>query len=171
MFKIMKSEQEVLSHLSKRTSEIMNLSKLPNLDNFYLAFLAKYEGIVITPDIDIFGYENALKENKYLAVNYSDISKTLWIIGRTGQGDEWFMNKDAGNVLFYDHNQGEYSNNEQFIDFSISFLEFLQMSFLYQDLENLLDRKRVSESEISAFIRAVDSIHLDLYELYPFKYF
>lgn len=176
MFKKIILEQEILGHLDKRKLEIKNLDKLPKLDEFYLSFLSKYMGIEITPDIDILGYEDALKENRYLDTNYPDISKILWAIGRTGQGDEWFMNRNTGHILFYDHNQGEYSNIERFINFDISFLEFLQMAFLFQDLENLLDRlelegQEINESEINDFKNAINSIHFNLYELYPFNYF
>jgi len=61
------------------------------LNSFYLSFLAKYEGVEITADIAVFSYEEALKENNYLETNYPDISLVLWIFGRTGQGDEWFI--------------------------------------------------------------------------------
>ena len=55
--------------------------------------LGKYREIEITPDIIILGYETALKENQYLHENYPEISEKVWIIGCTGQGDEWFVNK------------------------------------------------------------------------------
>lgn len=171
MFKKITSEQEILSRLNQRKAEIKNLDKLPMLDKFYLSFLSKYDDIEITPDIDIFGYESALKENNYLDANHPDISKLLWIIGGTGQGDGWFMDKNTGCILFYDHDQGEYSNIEQFVNFDISFLEFLQMSLLYQDLENLLNRQETGTSEISNFKNVINSIRFNLYDLYPFNYF
>lgn len=171
MFKKL-SEQEVLKRFNKRKTEIKNLDKLPPLDEFYLSFISKYESIEITPDIQIFGYEEALKENRYLETNFSNINQIVWMIGRTGQGDEWFINKKNDSILFYDHNQGEYSDIKQFVSFNISFFEFLQMAFLYQELENSLDeQKKIDENQISAFIEIINSIHPDLYELYPFKYF
>jgi hypothetical protein len=166
------SEQEVLERLNQRKAEIKNLDKLPSLDKFYLSFISKYESIGITPDIEIFGYEEALKENRYLETNFSNINQIVWMIGRTGQGDEWFINKENSSVLFYDHNQGEYSNIKQFVSFNISFLEFLQMAFLYQELENLLDeQEEIDKNQINTFIEVINSIHPNLYEFYPFKYF
>lgn len=63
------------------------------LDDNYLSFLGEFREIEITPDIIIFGYETALKENRHLHENYSEISEKAWVIGRTGQGDEWFLDK------------------------------------------------------------------------------
>jgi len=167
------SENEILEKLHKKENEIKNRDKLPALDDFYLSFLAKYESVEITPDIDIFSYEKALKENRYVETNYPNISSDLWMIGRTGQGDEWFINKENRSIWFYDHNQGEYSDLLQFIDFDISFSEFLQLAFLYQDLENLLDEQddEINEQDIADFKENINSIKSNLYELYPFQYF
>jgi len=166
-----KSEQEILRVLEKRKSEIKRLDKLPRLDKLYLSFLSKCERVEIIPDVMIWDYEKALIENRYLNVNYPKISQTLWIIGETGQGDEWFINMENNYILFYDHNQGEYSNMEQFICFNISFLEFLQMAFLYQELENSMNENVMSMEELDNFRNMINSIHPHLYELYPFKYF
>jgi len=171
MFERILSEHELLTVLEKRKSEIKNLDKLPKLDKFYLSFLANYEGVEIIPDIKIYGYEKALVQNRYLKMNYPNIGQTLWIIGETGQGDEWFINIENGNIMFYDHNQGEYSNIEQFISFNISFLEFLQMGLLYQELENSMDAMTIIKDDMNNFKKTMNSIHLNLYELYPFKYF
>jgi hypothetical protein len=171
MFERKLSEQEILRNLEKRKSEIKKIDKLPKLDEFYLSFLVKYEGVEIIPDIIIFGYEKVLTENRYIKTNYPHISQFLWIIGETGQGDGWFINVENGRILFYDHNQGEYINIEQFICFNISFLEFLQMAFLYQELENSMDEKTINKGNIDDFKNAINSIQPNLYELYPFKYF
>ncbi|GLG82381.1 hypothetical protein ACSO1_09030 [Acinetobacter calcoaceticus] len=120
-------------------NEIKKSISLWQLNDNYLSFLGKFKEIEITPDIIIFGYETALKENQYLHENYSEISEKVWIIGRTGQGDEWFVNKIKNNILFYDHNQGEYLNINQFLDMKINFENFLKMAFSYQQLEEKLD--------------------------------
>jgi hypothetical protein len=170
MFERKLSEQEILIFLRKRKSEIKNLDKLPRLDKLYLSFLSKCERVEIIPDIMIWEYEKALTENRYLNANYPKIGQTLWIIGETGQGDEWFINMENNYISFYDHNQGEYSNMEQFICFDISFLEFLQMAFLYQELENSMNEKVMSKGELDNFCNMINSIRPNLYELYPFKY-
>lgn len=171
MFERKFSKQKVLKNLEKRKSEIKNLDNLPRLDEFYLSFLAKYEAVEVVPDIIIFGYEKVLAENRYIKTNYSNISQYLWIIGETGQGDGWFINVENNRIFFYDHNEGEYLNIEQFICLNISFLEFLQMAFLYQELENSIDEKTISKDNIDDFKNTINSIQPNLYELYPFKYF
>ena len=166
------SEYEVLERMEQRKVVLRKLDKLPLLDKFYLFFVSKYEGIEITPDIEVFGYEKALCENRYLAANYGNISEKVWLVGTSGQGDEWFINRENNFVLFYDHNQGEYSNISQFTCLNISFCNFLQMAFLYLDLEELLDKQEpVDKTLIDNFIKEVNSIHPDLYTAYPYKYF
>lgn len=153
-------------------NEIKKFISLWQLNDNYLSFLGKFKEIEITPDIIIFGYETALKENQYLHENYPEISEKVWIIGRTGQGDEWFVNKTKNNILFYDHNQGEYLNINQFLDMKINFENFLKMAFSYQQLEGKLDmHEELNEFEQDQFKKLVNSINDGLYERYPFKYF
>lgn len=153
-------------------NEIKKSISLWQLNDNYLSFLGKFKEIEITPDIIIFGYETALKENQYLHENYPEISEKVWIIGRTGQGDEWFVNKTKNNILFYDHNQGEYLNINQFLDMKINFENFLKMAFSYQQLEEELDmHEELHEVEQDQFKKLVNSINDGLYERYPFKYF
>lgn len=153
-------------------NEIKKSISLWQLNDNYLSFLGKFKEIEITPDIIIFGYETALKENQYLHENYPEISEKVWIIGRTGQGDEWFVNKTKNNILFYDHNQGRYLNVNQFLDMKINFENFLKMAFSYQQLEEELDmHEELNEVEQDQFKKLVNSINDGLYERYPFKYF
>ncbi|RKO70720.1 hypothetical protein D7322_15735 [Sphingobacterium puteale] len=107
------------------------------------------------------------------ACNYPGITTDLWMIGTTGQGNEWFISKANGTIWFYDHDHGEYIDLQFFIDFKISFSEFLQLAFLYRDLENLLDEQdeEINEQQIADFKKEINSIKSDLYELYPFQYF
>lgn len=153
-------------------NEIKKSISLWQLNDNYLSFLGKFKEIEITPDIIIFGYETALKENQYLHENYPEISEKVWIIGRTGQGDEWFVNKTKNNILFYYHNQGEYLNINQFLDMKINFENFLKMAFSYQQLEEEVDmHEELNEVEQDQFKKLVNSINDGLYERYPFKYF
>lgn len=172
MFDKLMTDQEIKEKLIERSSEITKFSKLPQLDGNYLSFLGKFKEIEITPDIIIFGYETALKENQYLHENYPEISEKVWIVGRTGQGDEWFIGKEKNNILFYDHNQGEYLNINQFIDMRITFEDFLKMAFSYQQLEEELDiNEELNKVEQDQFKKLVNTINEGLYERYPFEYF
>ncbi|WP_171430037.1 SMI1/KNR4 family protein [Acinetobacter lactucae] len=153
-------------------NKIKKSISLWHLNDSYLSFLGKFKEIEITPDIIIFGYETALKENQYFHENYPEISEKVWIIGRTGQCDGWFVNKTKNNILFYDHNQGEYLNINQFLDMKINFENFLKMAFVYQKLEEELDmHEELNEVEQDQFKKLVNSINDGLYERYPFKYF
>ena len=166
------SECEVFERMKRGKMEIRHLEKLPPLDKLYLSFISKYEGVEITPDIEIYGYEKVLYENRYLVTNYSDISQQVWMIGTSGQGDGWFINKESNLVLFYDHDQGEYSNITQFMSLNISFCCFLQMAFLYQDLEKMLRKQEnVNKILLDAFVKEIDSIYPNLFKAYPYKYF
>ena len=161
-------EQEILVRLSKRREKIKNLCKIPISDVFYLSFISSYEGIEIIPDIDVLGYEQSLIENRLL----NSTCTSVWLIGRTGQGDEWFIDKESNCILFFDHNQGEHSSNDCFVNLKISFFQFLQLAFLYQALEESIEKQEVlNDNVIKVFIDTVNSIAPNLYSLYPFAYF
>ena len=172
MFKL-RAENEIFDSLERKERSLMRLDKLAISDAIYLDFLAHYEGIGLTADLEIFGYEEALKENRYLSEINSDIAAALWKIGRTGQGDEWFIHKEEGNILFYNHDGGEYSSTIYFQDLKIYFFNFLQMALLYRDLEELLNQNddEIEESAQTDFEERINSIQPDLYRLYPFQYF
>lgn len=171
MFNVIKSENNLLNRLPKRASPIKKLSKLPLTSSTYLNFVTNHLGCEITPDILLFGYEEALQENKIVQEAYPTIGNILWLIGSTGQGDSWFLDRATGFSLFFDHQQGEYEKIEHFTNLNISFVNFLSMAFLYADLEKILDLKDLSENEIKAFEHAVNGIHPGLYSQYPFDYF
>ena len=88
------------------------------------------------------------------------------------QDKRWQIHRHlAQDILFYDHDQGEYSDITQFVSLNIEFFDFLQMAFLYQDLECLLEKEdNIDKIPINTFITAINSIYPNLYELYPFRY-
>ena len=162
------SEQDILARLSKRREKIKNLCKIPISDMFYLSFISTYEGIEIIPDINILGYEQSLIENRLL----NSTCTSGWLIGRTGQGDEWFIDKKSNCILFFDHNQREHSSNDCFVNLKISFFQFLQLAILYQALEESIEKQEeLNNNVIKSFIYTVNSIAPNLYSLYPFVYF
>lgn len=165
------TSQQIIEKFPARKTILKSNTDVFLSDDFYTSYLFNYGGLEITPDIIIFSYEEALKENKYLTTNHPVIGEKFWMIGRTGQGDEWFIDKQSNSILFYDHNLGNYSGEEQFSNLGTSFLEFLQLAFLYQSLESLLDEKEMlNELEQENFILAINSIAPNLYESYPFNY-
>jgi len=166
------SEKEILKRLNKNGRE-KEIAHIPSSDNFYLYFLSNFEGIEITPDIHVFGNEDAIRENQYLEFNYPDIANFFWLIGSSGQGDKWLIKKGKGTICFYDHDQGEYVATANFTDLSISFLEFLQMAFLFADLEKVLDEQddEIQEQQKDEFKETLSAINDKLSELYPYQYF
>lgn len=168
----LKADRDIFSNFETRTNIVTGLGKLPNLSESYLSFLAQFKGIEITPDVIIYGYEDSLNENRYLEKNYSDCSEVFWMIGCSGQGDGWFINKLDGSIFFYDHDSGEYQIN-YFMNLGINFIEFLQLSFLYCELERYFDLNDgiVDEIRQKQFEDTVNSIHDDLFSSYPYRYF
>ena len=103
--------------------------------------------------------EEAIKENKYVGEINPFISENFWMIGRTGQGDEWFIDKVKGGISFYDHNQGDYADISQFQKLNIDFTDFVKMAFLFRELENELDREEnISHENQEKFINQINSI-------------
>lgn len=140
-------------------------------DSYYKRYILGYEGIEITPDVELFSYEEALIENHYVAENYPDLYLNVWMIGRSGQGDGWFLNRKSGLILFFDHDRGEYENMTDLLDFKLSFSEFIQCAFLLQELEALLDEGKTDEELGGAVKAGLDSINPLIFELYPYELF
>ncbi|OSI08073.1 hypothetical protein [Neisseria canis] len=170
MFTI-QSEDNIFEDFKRRSTKITKLDKLPKLDNLYLLFLSEFEGLQISSSIFIFGYEKALNENRYLEKNYPECSEQFWVIGAAGQGDEWFINKSNYLIYYYDHDLGEYENSA-FDCLNISFLQFLQLAYLYKELEDYQDNHYDLNSETQLqFINAVNMLHKNLFDIYPFESF
>lgn len=143
----------------------------PVRDELYTIWLRQYPTTEITPDIILFGWEDAQKENAYVKVSAPAIATTYWMIGRTGQGDEWFIDLAQSRIMLYDHNSGEYEATG-FSDLGVDFSRFLQLADVLQQLEDYLDREDTNEEALeAAFQHTVKSLDKDLYERYPFKYF
>ena len=171
MFKLKLLPEDFFNICIKRNVEIKKLDKLPKLDNNYLLFITKYQGVEIIPDISIFNYEEALNENRYLESHYPEISRCYWSIGQAGQGDGWFLNKIDNTIFHYNHDTGEYTKSG-FTNLGIGFSQFIQLAFLYRDLEHLLDEGETLTDIIKTeFINSVNSISNKLFNVYPFKYF
>ena len=131
MFKI-KSKEEIFELIPKAINVIKDARKIPIQDKDYQLYISTNKDFEIIPDIELFGYEKALLENKYIEKEYPELSKQIWMFARSGQGDEWFFDRDTEKTLFYDHNKGEYQNIKDFLNFNITFLKFIQIGFLYK---------------------------------------
>lgn len=158
----------ILEKFEKRNSIIKKLDKIPVKDSNYLAFISNYKSVELNADMEIFDYDVSLRENRYIKENYPVISEKFWIVGRTGQGDEWFIDTQSSEqILFYDHNKGEY-NTEGFSQLGISFEQFIKMGKVVQQLDNHLDNE--TDVEERQMVDAMNRISSNLYEKYPYKY-
>ena len=166
------SAEQIMARLPKRAVAVKRLDKLPPLPAAYLSFVQQCESVEITPDIRLSGYPSALNEHRRLGSEFSEVAARYWLIGDAGQGDTWFIGKESGSILFYDHDQGEYDEAEaRFADMGIGFIPFLQTAFLLQELEGLLDAQpELSQPIQDAFKTRMDTIAPGLYEQYPFTY-
>jgi len=173
MFELHTNFKQILKLFNPRTQPIQ--STVPFLqDPYYLEFLGQCSDTEITPDIDLFGYETTIKENQYFVEHVENLSQQLWKIGRTGQGDEWFLDRNSFDILFYDHDLGmdldENLKRDQFQSMQINFFQFLQFALLLQALEQHLDKNPLSKVELEQFQDTVNRIHPELFSRYPFDY-
>jgi hypothetical protein len=162
--------EELFNAFEPRKSLIKNTAKIPVKNDVYLQFIGKYQGMEITPDVQLFGYEEALKENQYLEKEHSEIAARVWMIGRSGQGDEWFLDKDTEEVIYYDHEKGEYAERSGFEDFNISFEAFLQAVFIVKAWEDMMESVNAPNPELAQQYRiALNDVHPEFFNRYPYK--
>ncbi|RYE18222.1 MAG: SMI1/KNR4 family protein, partial [Sphingobacteriaceae bacterium] len=112
-----KSTEEIFGIIVKTKNPVKNTQKIPIQDSDYQLYISNYKDFEITPDIQLFGYEKSILENRQIEKDYPDIAKQVWMFAISGQGDEWFFAKDSELVLYYDHNQGDYQNIQNFLNF------------------------------------------------------
>lgn len=172
MFEI-ESVDKLLENCRKRDKLLtdVNISSLSVNDTNYVSFISKYDKFEITPDIVVFNYEEAIKANNYLSREYPEIANEVWQIGCTGIGDQWFIDKESLSILFFDHDQGVYTDAE-FTDLNIDFKDFLQVASLVRSLEDFLDDNTDFDKEKveTEFMTALNGITPELYENYPYNY-
>lgn len=159
-----------IGKLSPRSNAIKSFDKIPFDDQAYLNFITQFKTTEITPDFILLDYEKCLNRNDYLKKHYKKISSQFWMIAETGQGDEWFINIDNKLVYFYDHNLGEYAE-ENFTTLDVVFEDFLRLNFLIKELEDLIEKDFDKDTLKENFIKAVNEIERGLYQKYPYRYF
>ncbi|WP_353165644.1 hypothetical protein [Acinetobacter sp.] len=170
MFELQNNLDDLFKQLNPRRQIVQDVSFLPK-DINYIKFLKTCTDSEITADIYLFGYENTVKENQYLALNFPELSRLVWTIGRSGQGDEWFLDRQSLEVLFYDHDLGftDALNRHSLQSMQINFFQFLQFAVLLQEFENYMDES-MTDNEFAQFEQAVKQIDIALFSNYPFNY-
>ena len=169
MFSLENDVNNILCQLKQRTQTIQLTEDVPQ-DLIYRTFLNQCADTEITPDIVMLGFERSYKVNKYLAQHYPEIAKHVWMIAETGQGDSWLLDRASLDIIFYDHDQGEYEACEQFETMLINFAQFLQFSWLLRALEHRMDETECTSSDFACFENVVNQIHPQLFKNYPFDY-
>jgi hypothetical protein len=167
----LKQTKELLSNCTLRKNKITNLDKIGSKDYFYREFLSIYEDIEITPDIQLFGYEKAIKGNQYLSKEYPFMADKLdlWQIGVSGQGDCWFLDRTSQKVLFYEHGDGEFNEQSEFVNLDVDFEYLFRAGFLFRDVEDLLYNENVDIKELE---KETKQLLIDVFiNNYPFDYF
>ncbi|MDO4431618.1 MAG: hypothetical protein Q4B95_10115 [Lonepinella koalarum] len=154
----------------KRIEKIKKPKDYLCFDAEYCQFLCLYKKIEIIPDIILFDYEKAIIKNKYIEKEYKNISNYLWIFADSGSGDEWFLHKENRNVFFYDHNLGEYSSLDNFVNMKVGFLNFINLAFLIRNYYNDIDNNIIEEDE-KYFMENIYSKNKYFFDIYPYKLF
>jgi hypothetical protein len=169
MFRVLDIE-EIFSKFPKRDRVIEKSKKIDVNDKIYWNFVSFFGKFEINPDSILLDYDQAILENLYIQRNFSAISDDYWLFGRTGQGDEWFIEKKDKKVFFYNHEIGNYET-AGFLNMQIDFAQFLQLSFLIKELEEISEQGKLSDAHKRAFISSMDTIQESLFTNYPYRYF
>ena len=142
------SAEQIIARLPRRAVAVKRLDKLPPLPAAYLSFVQQCESVEITPGIRLWDYPTALNENRRLGSDYPEVAARYWLIGDAGQGDTWFIGKESGNILFYDHDQGEYDEAEaRFADMASVLFPSCKRPFFCKSLKGCSMRNRNSASQ------------------------
>ncbi|EWH11466.1 hypothetical protein KLA_15755 [Cellulophaga geojensis KL-A] len=156
----------ITEEFERRNNIIKKHDKIPIKDPLYLEFICTYKSIELNADIELFEYDLCLRENKYIKENYNALSDKVWIIGRSGQGDEWFIDIKNNQILFYDHNKGEYERS-LFANLEIDFVRFIQMGTVIKQMEKYIEE---GEEVTEEYIKIMNTISPNLFNKYPYKY-
>lgn len=85
------NSNELFNFLEKLDPVIKDKGRIPQIDKKYTEFIHQFKEVSITPDIVLYGYQKAIEWNKRASDN--NLPQNLWLIGQSGQGDEWFLNE------------------------------------------------------------------------------
>ncbi|MFC3850404.1 hypothetical protein ACFORJ_09550 [Corynebacterium hansenii] len=160
---------EVFASLAPLDRHIKDKGKIPAIDTAYTAFIHQFEPIALTPDIDLCGYQEALQVNGY--ARDSGLPEDFWLIGRSGQGDEWLLSQRHRTVFFFDHDKGGHDDAGAFTDFRIDFTDFVRAGLVLAQLEKHLDAGDDIAPLKNETAALLGRIHPGLFDAYPYGYF
>lgn len=157
-FKILPIE-EIEARLLQGKDKVQNFPKTIDFPfpEGYKKLATAIKTIEIASEAILFNTIEAVNENKEFVL------PDHWCFAGNGQGDRWFLDK-SGNVFFYDHDY-----DETLHPMNISFDQWLQMSYVIQQLDQYFDEyEDVSEPVRQRFYEVLRTIHPKLGENYPF---
>jgi hypothetical protein len=169
MFRVLDIE-EIFGKIPKRDRVIEGSEKIHVNDEVYWKFISAFSKFEINPDSVLLDYNQAILENSYIQKNFSVIATDYWLFARTGQGDEWFVRTKDNKIFFRDHDVGNYEING-FLNMQIDFTQFLQLSFLVKQLEDISEKSELLDIHKTAFIVSLNTIQESLFTNYPYRYF
>jgi hypothetical protein len=169
MFRVLNIE-EIFSKLPKRDRVIEKSEKIHVHDEIYWEFVSSFGKFEINPDSILLDYNQTILENLYIEKKFPEISDDYWLFARTGQGDEWFVHTKDNKVFFYNHDVENYKING-FLNMGIDFTQFLQLSFLIKELEDIFEQGDLSDLYKEAFVSSLNAIQKSLFVNYPYRYF
>jgi hypothetical protein len=169
MFRVLNIE-EIFSKLPRRDKVIKKSEKIHVHDEIYWEFVSSFSKFEINPDSVLLDYSQTILENLYIQKKFPEVSNDYWLFGKTGQGDEWFIDKKNNEVFFYNHDVGDYEVNG-FLNMKINFAQFLQLSFLVKELEDIFEQGDLSDLYKEAFVSSLNAIQESLFVNYPYRYF
>ncbi len=125
--------------------------------DWYRSIVTSIKTMVIAGDSILYNAPEAVNESKEFNTT------TLWCFAGSGTGDRWLFDEDEM-VFYYDHDF-----DEGFIPLYITLKQWLQMSFLFRQLEDYIDSgQKTTATLITSFKNTLKKIHPDLEENYPY---
>lgn len=154
--------------LVTREQIIKNPKPYFDFDQDYQYFVCHYKRTELNPDVILLDYEQSINQNRYIKNEYPDFAKELWLFANSGCGDMWFLHKISKQVLFYDHDQGEFSSFDDFTIMSVEFKEFVNLILILEQFQQKLDNDLIDDSE-QYFLDHVYHINPNFFTIYPYQ--
>ncbi|MBL1408288.1 hypothetical protein [Sphingobacterium faecale] len=125
--------------------------------DWYRSIVTPIKTTIIAGDSILYNAPEAVNESKEFNTT------TLWCFAGSGTGDRWLLDKDEM-VFYYDHDY-----DEGFVPLYIMLKQWLQMSFLFRQLEDYIDSgQATTDAVITNFKNTLKKTHPDLEQNYPY---
>jgi len=149
--------QTILEHEEHTKQNFPSVVSFP-FPVLYKTLVTTIPTVTLSSEAILYGSVEASLENK------TSDHPSYWIFAGNGQGDRWLMD-EKGQVFFGDHDVCPM----QLHPLNIDFQQWLQLAFLTQQLDNWYEGEYEIKHIHSAFNHALNQIHPQLAEHYPFE--